>query len=573
MGIPKFFRFLRERYPAIEEPVDAHNKPQFDNFYVDMNGLIHQAAQKVIAETEAAKVEEPEHSRIYWETCNTVDMLVHLVRPRAVLFLAVDGVAPAAKMSQQRERRYRNAWERNAKLGQSERNNVLQPTDEQTSSRMPPTCSKTNDGPGQEDASSIPFDSNWITPGTPFLHEFGRYLEHFVQVKCSEDPVYQHLDVIVSTAQQPGEGEHKLADFIRQEKRIRLRKSKEMQEKCAGHERSPSHCMYGLDADLIMLALMSHEPKFSLLREHLHFDKGEITEWDPKWRLRSAQNHYVFVHIGLLREYLHFEFSPEHAEDRDQASPAYNLERVIDDFILLNMLIGNDFMPAVPFVDVHEGNLGEFFHLYRTYLRKALRRADAMQGDSDWDPYLTYDCGNVNWRNFRKFMSLLAVNERTRIEQKVEASDITFGVCKDLVAVSQRSGGKQGVQGRNVVRPQSFAECRALHYRTKLGLSGDFDRDGGDKSAHLEDQRDGAFQSAGLDGVCRSYCEVLLWSLKYYFRGVTECGWSYCYPHHYAPLLCDLASCSFLRGDGVRDMRFHIGSPVEPFEQLIRVLP
>ena len=98
-GIPKLFRWLTELYPLIVDSVgELILKKGTDYFYLDMNGIIHSCTHanhdSLITTSEEAMFE-----RIFAYT----DRLYKLVRPRKQMFLAVDGVAPRAKMNQQRE--------------------------------------------------------------------------------------------------------------------------------------------------------------------------------------------------------------------------------------------------------------------------------------------------------------------------------------------------------------------------------------------------------------------------------------------------------------------------------------
>lgn len=120
-----------------------------------------------------------------------------MVQPSKVLYLAVDGVAPRAKMNQQRSRRFRSAKE--AEITASE---VLA----RTKGELP-----------LELKNAQRFDSNCITPGTDFMLKLSLALQKWVEFKMATDPFWKDgADVIVSGPDVPGEGEHKVMEFIRE---------------------------------------------------------------------------------------------------------------------------------------------------------------------------------------------------------------------------------------------------------------------------------------------------------------------------------------------------------------------
>jgi len=150
----------------------------------------------------------------------------------------------------------------------------------------------------------------------------------------------------------PGEGEHKIMMYIR---RMKMQPD---------YDPNLRHLLYGLDADLIMLSLVSHDPHFTLLREEVIFGSNR-PEGLPRKALTKLDE-FQFLHISVLRDYLDLEYR--------QLAPLlpfpYDLERIVDDWIALCYLVGNDFLPHLPTLDIAEAGLDTLFAIYKEELPK-----------------------------------------------------------------------------------------------------------------------------------------------------------------------------------------------------------
>ena len=166
--------------------------------------------------------------------------------------MAVDGVAPRAKMNQQRSRRFRTAKEAKEVREKAEAKGEKLPEEKAFDSN----CIT----PGAQQAlSSYPFSLLNVFAGTPFMARLSEQLHYFINKKITEDSNWRDVEVVLSGHEVPGEGEHKIMEYIR------------LSRAQPDYNPNVRHCLYGLDADLIMLGLLSHDPHFCLLREEVKF--------------------------------------------------------------------------------------------------------------------------------------------------------------------------------------------------------------------------------------------------------------------------------------------------------------
>ena len=325
-----------------------------------------------------------------------VDLLADMLR--------LDGVAPRAKMNQQRSRRFRSAKE--AKEKDDDKEELLKMLKAQNG--------EVEDEDTTANIQKKTWDSNQITPGTPFMDTLAKSLRYWCAYKVNSDPAWERVKIIISDATVPGEGEHKIMEFIRSQ-----RSSPE-------HDPNTRHVIYGLDADLIMLGLATHEPHFRVLREDVFFQeskartchicgqKGHIAEackgeakakdgdFDEKDKA-LADKPFIWLHVSILREYLEIEMQVP------QQTFNFDLERALDDWVFMCFFVGNDFLPHLPSLDIRENGIDTLIAIWRDNI-------PTMQG------YLTKD-GHVDLERCQFILNGLAKQEDAIFRRRKETED------------------------------------------------------------------------------------------------------------------------------------------------------
>nr|XP_055058479.1 5'-3' exoribonuclease 1 isoform X1 [Misgurnus anguillicaudatus] len=519
MGVPKFYRWISERYPCLSEVVKEHQIPEFDNLYLDMNGIIHQCSHPNDEDVHFRISEE----KIFADIFHYLEVLFRIIKPRKVFFMAVDGVAPRAKMNQQRGRRFRSAKEAEEKIKKALEKGEVLPTEAR-------------------------FDSNCITPGTDFMARLQDQLKYFVHNKLSTDKSWQGVNVYLSGHETPGEGEHKIMEFIRAESAK------------PNHNPNTRHCLYGLDADLIMLGLTSHEPNFSLLREEVRFG-GKKSQ---KRITAPEETTFHLLHLSLMREYIDYEFS----ELRNKIPFEYDVDRIIDDWVLMGFLVGNDFIPHLPNLHINHDALPL---LYRTYISVL----PTLGG------YLNEN-GHLNLVNFEKYLEKLSDFDREHfsevfVDLKWFESKVGNKYLNEAAGLAAEEADAKGVKkSRSVDNSLCLAALDGVKDTNTTGKDGT-EEDGEDddmfeaefrqykRTYYMTKMEVEVVSDEFLANQAKCYVEGIQWILHYYYHGVQS--WSWYYPYHYAPFLSDVRNISNLK------LTFDLGKPFMPFEQLLGVLP
>lgn len=236
-------------------------------------------------------------------------------------------------------------------------------------------------------------------------------LKYFISKKVSEDADWQGVEIVLSGHEVPGEGEHKIMEYIR------LAKAQ------PDYDPNVRHCLYGLDADLIMLGLLSHDPHFCLLREEVTFGRAS----KQKSKELEHQNFFL-MHLSVVREYLEHEF--QDLKEPGVLSFPFDMERIIDDFILLAFFVGNDFLPNLPNLHINEGALALQFRTYKKILPKA-------RG------YIN-EHGVINLERLKLLLDELADNEKQFFENETQDAGWLKGKQKNQVAAVEK-GQKVGL--------------------------------------------------------------------------------------------------------------------------------
>ena len=472
MGIPSYFSYIISNYPNIIKNWKQINSDFVVNYlFMDCNSIIYDEYRKMENE-DNINYDNIENILIN-NVASKIGDYIKYVSPTDLVYIAFDGVAPFAKMEQQRNRRYKNGII-------SKMNDIIRKTT---------TVSK--------------WSTSNITPGTQFMFNLSNKIK---KIFTNTEQHYKTKKIIVSGSIEEGEGEHKMFQYIRNNKK----------------SINGNAFVYGLDSDLIMLSLF-HKTIFSNL-----FIFRETPEFGKIANNNYEKSDYLFMNISILGNAILQEMNCD----------VYDSHRLYD-YIFMCFLLGNDFLPHFPSLNIRTCGIDVIMDIYRKVIGKYSNRT------------LISLNMTIQWRNVSIFINELAKRESERFNnehtQRDKISKRNWGIADE----SSRDFTVQSVPiiykyKENYIDPRSFG-WESRYYKSLFSKG----------------------ETYNIKPICINYLEGLEWVFKYYTDDCPDWKWSYKY--HYPPLLKDL--CKFIPNKFFSFIKPNKNKPFSPSLQLAYVLP
>lgn len=438
MGIPSYFSQIIKEYPNIIKKL-LHNETHVDNFFIDSNSIVYDCARCINFD----EFNEDPEIVVIKHVILKIEEYIRIVNPSNLIMISLDGTPPVAKLEQQRQRRYKSWY--------TER--MLQD--------VSPSPSK----------ESV-FNTIKITTGTMFMKRLNQGLtEHF-----SNPSDYKVNEFVVSTSDDPGEGESKIYERIRKDENIT----------------KDSTCLiYGLDADLIMLSLnnLLHCSNTYLFRETPEFIKSIDSSLEP--------NENYIMDIPVLSEKIVFYMN--------NGRPS-SVNRV-QDYIFICFMLGNDFLPHFPAVNIRTTGIDKLLNAYKSTIGKTTNTI--------------IHNNTIQWKHLREMIQVLASREEEYIIEEIKKRNkFEYRVYKD--DTPENRFDKFNAIPTYERGCEKFINPERSHWRHRYY----------DSLFSIE------IDNAREKQIANNYIEGLEWTFKYYTQGCPD--WKWFYKYHYPPLLTDL---------------------------------
>ena len=528
MGIPSYFAHVLKKYPGVIKRLAE--LPCINNLYLDCNGMIYDVVRQMQYKPEEQAAYEAE---MLQRICESIDACIAILNPSDRVFVAFDGVAPVAKLNQQRERRYKSWY-----LGEMEAQRRRELSKAQVTAPKPA------------------WNTSAITPGTKFMNALHKKLTEYYAANNSNNG--NTPKIILSSSNEPGEGEHKLFEYIREH---------------AAEHADKTTVIYGLDADLIMLC-MSHlhiSRGIYLYRETPEFVKSINVALDEKERyymdipeFADAITGTQVIAVALCPVNPPPTGTQEQQVARGEPMGVWGaLVAPQLDYIFMCFMLGNDFMPHFPALNIRTTGIATLMEAHRAVFKPgesiiqlhsatATDTATATATDTATNTAWPW---SIHWPNYKKFVAHLAAQELTLIRKEHGTRDRQARHMRD-------TDKEDDVMHDVLMLPMTQREVERHINPFEPG----WERRDYVSLCDIHDADDKAVAS-----LCRNYLEGMEWTFRYYTSGCVD--WKWTYANHYPPLLADLVKHI---PDQVNPFSFLSAKPKDPIRdvvQLCYVLP